>query len=36
MDDDGVIGRGLGARANRGTASTMALVRLDGVSVARQ
>jgi hypothetical protein len=32
MDDDGVIGRDLGARTSRGTASTMALVCLDGHS----
>jgi hypothetical protein len=31
VDDDRVIGRGLGERANRGTMSTTALVRLDGV-----
>jgi hypothetical protein len=35
-DDDGVIGRGLGARTSRGTASTTALVRLDGIGVARR
>jgi hypothetical protein len=35
VDDDGVIGQGLGARASPGTASTTALVRLDGVGVAR-
>jgi hypothetical protein len=29
VDDDGVIGRGLGARANRCTMTTAALVRLD-------
>jgi hypothetical protein len=36
VDDDGVIGQGLGARASRGTTSTTALVRLDGVGVARR
>jgi hypothetical protein len=36
VDDDGVIGRGLGARANRCTATTATLVRLDGVGVARR
>jgi hypothetical protein len=29
VDNDGVIGRGLGARANRCTVTTAALVRLD-------
>jgi hypothetical protein len=33
VDDDGVIGRGLDARVNRCTATTEALVRLDGVGV---
>jgi hypothetical protein len=32
VDDDGVIGRDLGARTSQGTASTMALVCLDGRS----
>jgi hypothetical protein len=36
VDDDGVIDRGLGARTSRGTASTTALVCLDGVGVARR
>jgi hypothetical protein len=36
VDDDRVIGRGLGARASWGTKSTTALVRLDGVGVARR
>jgi hypothetical protein len=36
VDDDGVIGRGLSARTNRCTATTAALVRLDGVNVARR
>jgi hypothetical protein len=34
VDDDGVINRGLGARTSRDTASTTALVCLDGVGVA--
>jgi hypothetical protein len=36
VDDDGVIGRGRGARASRGTASTTTLIRLDGIGVARR
>jgi hypothetical protein len=36
MDDDGMIGRGLGVRANRRTATTATLVRLDGVGEAGQ
>jgi hypothetical protein len=36
VDDDGVIDRGLDARTSRGTASTTALVCLDGVGVARR
>jgi hypothetical protein len=36
VDDDGVIGRDLGGRTSRGTASTTALVCLDGVGVARR
>jgi hypothetical protein len=35
VDDDGVVGRDLGAGMSRGTASTTALVCLDGLGVAR-
>jgi hypothetical protein len=36
VDDDGVIGRDLGAGTSRGTASTTTLVCLDGLGVARR
>jgi hypothetical protein len=36
MDDDGMIWRGLGVRANQRTATNAALVRLDGIGEAGQ